>query len=290
MFKYILPSPLKNTALLLAISALTGCSYLVTSMTEDFGQKLTQAMLNQQDPETVAAAIPSYLMLLEALNNQENDSPALLTSTSELYSAYINLIPENTKRRQLLADKTLEFALRSACLQNQKFCQINLLKFPEFEEIIKPTDQDDVPALYTLGSAWATWIQSNRANWNAIAQLAQVKLIMQRIIELDEAYKNGGAHIYLGAMATIIPPSLGGNPETGRKHFERALELSEQRNLMIKVIYARQYARLLFDRELHDRLLHEVLKADPKQPDLTLINSIAQKQAQQLLDSANDYF
>ena len=259
-------------------------------MTEDLGRNLSLVMLEQQDPETVAEAIPSYLMLLEALNQQANNSPALMASTSELYSAYINLIPENTRRRQLLADKTIEYAQRSACLQNQDFCQIKLLKFPEFEKIIQQTDKHDVPALYTLGSAWATWIQANRADWNAIAQLAQVKIIMQRLIKLNERYKHGGAHIYLGAMATIIPPALGGDPETGRKHFERALELSQQRNLMIKVIYARQYARLLFDRDLHDRLLQEVLAADPKQPELTLINSVAQKQAQELLDSADDYF
>jgi hypothetical protein len=263
---------------------------MISSMTEELGQNLTRVMLNHQDPDIVAAAIPSYLILLESLNEQNGDQEQLLASTSELYSAYISLIPDNAKRSQVLAGKARDHALRSACIHDQVFCQIEQLKFLEFKNIIEATDEQDVSALYTLGSAWATWIQANRADWNAIAQLAQVKTIMQRIIDLDESYKHGGAHVYLGAMATLIPPAMGGDPETGRKHFERAQELSEHRNLMVNVIFAKQYARLLFDRELHDRLLQEVLAADPQQPQLTLINSVAQKQAQVLLDSADDYF
>ena len=40
----------------------------------------------------------------------------------------------------------------------------------------------------------------------------------------------------------------------------RALEVSGDRDLSIKVDYARYYARTLYDRELHDRLLQEVLE------------------------------
>ena len=52
----------------------------------------------------------------------------------------------------------------------------------------------------------------------------------------------------------------------GRAHFERALELSGGKNLMVYVLYAKYYARLLFDRALHDRLLTEALNKDPEVP------------------------
>ncbi|MCB1685382.1 MAG: hypothetical protein KDI31_12875, partial [Pseudomonadales bacterium] len=54
--------------------------------------------------------------------------------------------------------------------------------------------------------------------------------------------------------------------------------------------FADQYARLVFDRALHDELLNEVVAADPAGPGLTLINTVAQRRAKQLLDSADDYF
>ena len=55
-------------------------------------------------------------------------------------------------------------------------------------------------------------------------------------------------------------------------------------------MYAEQYARLMFDRDLHDRLLNEVLEAPALADGLTLMNTVAKEQAQQLLESADDYF
>jgi hypothetical protein len=66
--------------------------------------------------------------------------------------------------------------------------------------------------------------------------------------------------------------------------------VSNDRDLSIKVDYARYYARTLYDRELHDRLLQDVLAADPEAPGLTLFNTLAQEEARELLASADDYF
>ncbi len=110
------------------------------------------------------------------------------------------------------------------------------------------------------------------------------------MLEIEETYAEGQPHLYLGATNTLLPANLGGNPEQGRKHFERALELSQEKNLLVKVEFARRYARLVFDRRLHDRLLQETLNADPEVPGLTLSNVMAQQQAQSLLDTSEDYF
>jgi hypothetical protein len=83
---------------------------------------------------------------------------------------------------------------------------------------------------------------------------------------------------------------MGGKPEEGRRQFEKAIAISGGDDLMAKVEYARRYARMVFNRELHDRLLREVLAADPVQPGLTLGNVLAQRQARELLESAADYF
>ncbi len=84
-------------------------------------------------------------------------------------------------------------------------------------------------------------------------------------------------------MRSQLPAAIGGKPEAGRRHFELAILYSKSRDLMAKIGYARQYTRLIFDQELHDRLLNEVLKADPNEPDLVLSNILAQQAAQELL-------
>ena len=280
----------KAILLLLCSVSLSGCSFFIASATEDLDHNLIRVILNHNDPETVAEAIPGYLLMLEALVEKSPESEELLASTSSLYGSYATLIPENQERLQHLTSKALYYGLRSACVHRDDFCQINKIKFDAFEKIIQTTELKDIPALYTVGSAWASWIQANNKDWNAVAQLGQVKAIMMRLITLDETYKNGSTHIYLGILATFLPPAMGGDPDAGKFHFERAIALSEQKNLLIKVIYAKKYARLLFDRELHDSLLNEVVNADPVQPELTLINTVAQRQAKILLKTADDYF
>ena len=55
-------------------------------------------------------------------------------------------------------------------------------------------------------------------------------------------------------------------------------------------MFAQMYARLMFDRELHDQLLVEVLEAEPRVDGLTLSNLIAQQQARELLSSGDEFF
>ena len=133
------------------------------------------------------------------------------------------------------------------------------------------------------------WIQANSDDWAAISELGKAKQLMMQVISLDERYENGGPHLYMGGMETILPASLGGQPEKGREHFERAIAINDG-YLMTKVIYAEQYARLVFDQELHDRLLNEVLDADPNIEGMTLTNLIAQERARDLLLSSMEYF
>ncbi len=269
---------------------LSACGFFISNATQDFGDNLTQALLNHNDPEIIASAMPAYLLLLETMIIKEPENEGFLLSASSLYGAYLGFLNEQPDRAKVLSSRALNYALRSVCIHNESFCQLNEQQYQPFEKIIKQTDKEDLDALYNLGVAWASWIQNNKADWNAIAQLAQVKAIMLRVTEIDKRYKKGNAYAYLGVLETILPPALGGNPALGKNYFETAIALSEERNLMVKVIYAKQYARMMFDRELHDKLLNSVIKAEPEEPGLTLLNVLAQKQAKDLLASADEYF
>lgn len=123
-----------------------------------------------------------------------------------------------------------------------------------------------------------------------MAELPRVEAIMGRLATLDGSFKQGGPHLYLGILSTLLPPALGGKPTVGRQHFEKADTIAKGRNLTIKVMFAEKYARLVFDRDLHDRLLNEVISANPTVPDLTLMNTLAQQRARELLATSQDYF
>lgn len=267
---------------------LGGCG----SMASRFAGNLSTAMMDSDDPAVVEAGAASYLLLLDALVRQEPDSASFRQAAAGLNSAYAGAFVKDPLRAQRLTEKALAYAAEAACLEHEELCGVRTLPVAELQARLAKLDdvEDDVPLLYTLGSTWAGWIQTHSDDFNAVADLPRVEALMQRVLALDEGYQGGMAHLYLGVIATAVPPALGGRPEVGRQHFEKAVALSQGRNLMAKVYFAKSYARGIYDRELHDKLLNEVKAADPHAPGWTLSNTLAQQEAEALLKSADDYF
>ncbi len=281
---------LSRTALMIGmLCSLNACSYFINSAAEDFSKRLRQAVLDHNDPATVAEAIPAYLLMQEASLQDDADNSSLLFSTANLYGAYLSLLPEEQDRKQHLSKKRLDFALQGICAHGENWCGLQQKNYDEVKALLPQTEPDDIGGLFSVATAWAAWIQANKDDWNAIAQLAQVKLIMQRVLEIDEGYEQGAAHLYMAIMESLLPESLGGKPDLAQQHFQRAMQLAPE-NLMNKVLYAKYYARMVFDRDLHDNLLKSTLAAKTAAPGLTLINTVAQQQARQLLASADNYF
>jgi hypothetical protein len=268
----------------LAALAMSGCG--ISRMADN----LPYGILDNDDPQLVTQALPSYIVTVDGLLATWPDDSSLLRSASSLYSAYSTLLAAEPLRAKKFGARSLDYALRAACEENEDACGLRSAGFPAFETIINDTDKDDLPTLFALGSAWAGYIQLHSDDWNAVAELARVRLVFERIVAIDAGYEKGMPQLYLGVMNSLLPPSLGGKPEVAKAFYEDAIVRSGGRNLYAKMMYAKQYARLLYDRESHDRLLNEVLAAEPKAHGLTLANVFAQEEARRLLASADDYF
>ncbi|HEY0721078.1 MAG TPA: TRAP transporter TatT component family protein [Gammaproteobacteria bacterium] len=272
---------------LFATLLLNGCASMVG---DRLAGSLGQGILNQDDPQTVQAGAPAYLLLIDGMIQDDPQNGALLQAGAGLYGAYASIFVEDAERAKRMAGKARDYSRRAFCLEYQAVCALETGELATFQTGLVQVDSDDVALLYGYGTGWAGWIKSRSGEWNAVADLPKVEAVMERVVALDEHHDHGRAHLYLGVMRSQLPPALGGNPERGRHHFERAIALSQGRDLMAKVEFARNYARLVFDQELHDRLLNEVLAAAPEEPGLTLSNVLAQQQARRLLDSSKDYF
>lgn len=269
---------------------LSGCSLIISSASSDLMSHLSATILNNDDLKLVEDGAPSYLLMIDSLISKDPENQDMLTTASLLYSAYSNLFVKDIERSKKMANKALDYASRAACLHDRQTCGIRSTSYEQFVDIIKRVEKQHVPTLFALGNAWARWIMANRSDFDAIADISRIELIMQKVVELDETYRDGSAYLYLGTLATILPPAAGGKPEQAKRYYIKALELSKGKNLMVKVMYAKSYARMIFDKELHDQLLTEVIESDPYVPGNTLINTWAQKQAKELLSSGEDYF
>jgi hypothetical protein len=164
------------------------------------------------------------------------------------------------------------------------------MPYDEFEPLIRSVKEDNIATLYGAAAAWATWIQANRGDMVAVADKARVQLMMQQVVTLDESYEHGSAYLYLGVLDTLLPAALGGKPEQGRRHFERFMDLSGGHDLMGQLLLAREYSRLVYDRELHDRLCQEIIDSNPVYPGLTLSNTLAIDEARRLLATSEEFF
>jgi len=275
----------KGLIILLSAFLVTGCASVAT---ERMAGHLSMAMLNQSDPEIVRTGAPAYLLLVDSLIADEPDNADLLLAGSRLYGAYAAGLVEESERRRGLTDQALAYARRALCQENEALCAALEFPFLDFEPVLQQTDEEDLPILYGYAAAWLGSIESHADDWGAVAELPKAQAMLLRVVELQPNYELGRAQLYLGALLALRPAALGGQPEQAREHFEQAIRYSEGRDLLAKVEYARRYARLVYDQALHDRLLQEVLEADPDYPGLTLSNVIAQGRARVLLQ--DDYF
>jgi len=251
---------------------------------------LAMGIANHNDVATVRDGTPAYLLLIDGFILKDPDNQDLLLAGARLYDIYATVFVEDAERAARLAAKAHDYGRRALCQEYADVCRYDEGSYDAFSREIVKVEADDLPLLYGYATAWVGWIQANSNDFRAIAELPKVELAFEQIVTLDARYERGQAQLYLGVLRTLRPPSLGGKPEVGRAHFEQAIKYSDGRNLYVKVEYARRYARLMFDQELHDRLLNEVLTANPKENGLTLNNILAQEQAHQLLASSAAYF
>ncbi len=276
--------------LCLCLLAWSGCSSITSSLTGRMSESLATSILNQNDPETVRQGMPAYLLMIDGFITDDPENADVLMAGAQLYASYAGAFVDDPARAKLMSVKARDYGRKALCLSNKTTCGIWDQPYDQFEPVIEALDPEDIESMYVAAMTWATWIQVNRDDWVAVADKARVEAMMLRVVALNEGYRRGSAHLYLGVLATLLPEALGGKPEEGRRHFEKSTELSGGRELMAKVLLASDYARLVFDRELHDRLCREVLEADPTVEGLTLSNTLAQQEAKALLNDSEDYF
>ena len=264
----------------------TSCASLIGGKAAD---TLSAAILNQDDPVLVENGVPAYLLLVDGLISQNPDNVALLSAGAQLFALYGSRFV-SPERAITLTAKGRRYGERAICVAHEPACHWEGLDHTRFVAELEGVGRKDLDALYSYAVSWLAYLDATSEDWTAVAELPWVEAVLTRALALDETYERGALHAYLGILNSLRPPALGGKPDVARDHFERAIELSEGRDLSVKVEYARRYARLVFDQELHDRLLKEVLDAPVDAPLMTLFNVLARQEAETLLASGKEYF
>jgi hypothetical protein len=235
--------------------------------------------------------MPAYLMLIDGMVQAIPDNDQLLIAAAQSYSSFASLFVEDQDKEyaNLLYERGRQYALRS--LEMRGFKQPLQRPFDDFKQGLTRLGKKDVPYLFWTATCWANWIRLNLDSMEAMSQLPRVEWMMKRALELDERYYYGGPHLFMGIWHASRPKIAGGDLKKAQEHFLKALDLGQGKFLMADVYYANYYARKMMDKDLFTSTLQKVLETPADiSPDLVLVNTVAKKQARELLSHTEEYF
>jgi hypothetical protein len=264
---------------------------LTVGVTAALLEEVARASYRQSDLRILREGMPAYLMLIDGMVQAVPDNEQLLIAAAQSYSSFASLFVEDQDKEyaNLLYERGKQYALRS--LEMRGFKEPLQRPFDDFKEGLKRLGKKDVPYIFWAATCWVNWIRLNLDSIEAISELPRVESLMKRALELDEGFYYGGPHLFMGIWFASRPKIVGGDLKKAQEHFLKALDLGQGKFLMAYVYYANYYARKMTDKDLFTSTLQKVLETPAEtSPDLVLLNTVAKKQAKELLSRVGEYF
>jgi predicted anti-sigma-YlaC factor YlaD len=285
---------------------LSGCSLrqmATRSLADALSEGGASVYAADDDPVLVRDALPFGLKTFEVLLVELPRHRGLLRAACRGFTSYAVafILPEvqeletmeleRARRERVRARRMFlrarEYGLRALEVAHPGFAA-ELREDPQ--RTVQRAGPDDVPDLYWLAAAWGSAISAARDDMDLLADLGVVEALIRRALDLDEAYEEGVIHEFLIAFESR-GEAMGGSLARARRHFKRAMELSNGRRVAPLVSLAEHVSVQTQNREEFQWLLDKVLSFDPDTaPDVRLQNLVAQRRARGLQARADDLF
>jgi len=250
------------------------------------------AINEEVDPQLAERAIPASLKMLEGMVKSDPENKELLLKLAEGFCSYAFSFVEDDapQRASGLYLRGRDFAVRTLALSGHD--PVWIQQSPDdFNKTLNTIDPDDFPALFWFGQCWSGWLMLNLDDLEAFVTVPKVEAVMQKVLEWNESFHYAGPHLFFGAFYGARPKMLGGDPVKSREHFEKGMKLTDNKYLVLPMMFAKTLAVQTQDRELFEELLNTVLETSPDVlPEQRLANAVARKKARKLLEAADDLF
>ncbi len=288
-----LPTAIKFFTISLALLTLAACSMdkTMVRMSMPMIDSGIEAMNYETDLQLAEDAMPANLAMLNGMINLDPENAQLHTFAAQAYYGLSYGFNEDSQpeRGSAFYLRGLKHGLTALELNGAK--DLKNTPIANFEEQVGKMDKDDVAAMFWTASNWAKWIDMHRDDAEAIAQLARATALMQRVLELDDTFYFGGAHMYFGVYYGSRAPLLGGNFAKSQQQFDRAREITNSKLLIVDLLQAQYLARQQQDQEyFHDHLTAIINAPDDLMPEVALQNQIAKRKAALLLKKESEWF
>jgi predicted anti-sigma-YlaC factor YlaD len=259
---------------------------------------------SDNDPELIEGALPFSLKLIESILAESPRHRGLLLAASSGFTqySYAFIRQEADEMEQQDFERASEMSLRARNLflrardyglrgleTRHPNLKAGLNKDPV--SAVKAAGRDDVPLLYWTAASWGMAITLSKSEPDLIVDQPVVEALIDRALELDEAYDAGAIHSFLISYEPVRQGAKGDPLERARKHFDRAMVLSEGFQAGPLVSMAESVSIPERNRKEFESLLEKALAIDVNvKPEYRLANLVMQRRARWLLSRIDELF
>ncbi|MGD9365468.1 MAG: TRAP transporter TatT component family protein [Desulfobacteraceae bacterium] len=269
------------------------------------------AIEQEDDLHLLAKSMPAHIKLLETLLASDPNNRDLLVLLARLYGGYAFAILESEGEARRLERPSVvatgipddqledaiarsfqhgaEYALRS--LENRyPEARVQLNRLSSAADFIQSLDSDDVPALFWYAFNLGGFVQHRLDSVEAMAKAHLVEKAMRRIIEMDETYDNGNAHLVLLVFYASRPAMMGGNSDLARRHYQRHIAMHAPSEGLRETYWARHVLVQQQDKAAFVSHLSAVAQTTEGGRSFSLLDRVAAVRAEIYLESVDRFF
>lgn len=286
---------------------LGGCSLtkLTVGRTVIVYSQAGAALQREADLTLIEASVRGNLKTFEGMLEIVPENPTLLIMTSRAFSSYAGFIEDKMEDAEIAGDtdtaaelrlraidyygRSQRYALKVLSQSNKTFSEAPTVD--NFEGALRRLKKQQVEPLFWAAYAWARGISLQKDDAMQVIDLPRVEAMMRRVLELDETFYYGGAHLFFTVYYGDRSPAIGGEPEKALEHIKHVDRINQDRFLLSKFYLARYYAYPRQDAALYKQALQEVLDAPMDvYPGHEAATAIAKSRAKRWLAQADELF
>ena len=256
------------------------------------------------DVELVGAATPFGLKTMETLLAEVPKHRRLLTAAARSFTqyayVYVQLPADELEERDVAAAYDARARARRLYLRARTY-GLRALRLDDDGSLERLRSNPrgalarvrarDLEALYWTGIAWSAAIALGKDDPDLIAGLPVVDAMIARAGALDPDFDDGGLHTFLISWEMGRPGAGASAADIARKHFRRAVELSEGSRVAPFVAMAESVSVSRNQRRAFEDYLTQAIAIDAdSRAEWRLANHVMQRRALWLLARADTYF
>ena len=301
----------------LMLFAAAGCSIRQAAIREMTHMAGAGMAAYEQDTniDLVVKSLPANIKLFEVMLESDLENAGLMVLLSRMYGGYGFIYYETclealtldvdrvdgvadyfngktvSRTRERLTSLYLKGAAYGlkALSQTHPNAEDKMKNVAAMDAFLASLKKKDVPALFWYGFNLGGYVNLKRDDVDALAKLVLVEKIMQRVAELDPAYFNGGAHLFLSGFYAARSPMMGGRPSSAKAHYQALKDQVGNGFLLADLFYARFYLYRQQDRDGFVQVLTRI-KNEKGDDRYALYNQVARDRANIYLKAEDDLF